>query len=195
MNFCEKCRRVSEQTSCGNCGNRKLRQVREDDFCFLIEESASYCRSLADSLKQRGIPCVELPCGSGVGTRFAMPLPNRQMFVQFRFLESAKELINDMEKSKTEALRVDLLENADMLFLSQKLQKKLTKKLRAAEVCDVLAYCVELIKTAHRITDEGLITSSVVGGHYLFCFSDHATISINSKTYEIISLTITKTRR
>ena len=195
MNFCEKCRRVSEQTRCEKCGRRMRRQVREDDFCFLIEESASYCRSLADSLKQRGIPCVALPCGSGVGTRSAMPLPNRQMFVQFRFLESAKELINDIEKSKTEALRADLLENVDRLFLSQKLQKKLTKKLRAAEVCDVLAYCAEIVKTAHRITDEGLITSDMTGGHYLFCVSDHATVLIHSKTYEVFSLTITKTRR
>lgn len=195
MNFCEKCRRVSEQTSCGNCGNRKLRQVREDDFCFLIEGRASYCRSLADSLKQRGIPCVELPCGSGVGTRSAMPLPNRQMFVQFRFLDRAKELIHDLEAAETEVLRADLLENADMLFLSQKLQKKLTKKLRAAEACDLSAYCAEIVKTAHRITDEGLITSDMAGGHYLFCVSDHAAILINSKTYEVFSLTITKTRR
>ena len=140
MNFCEKCRHVTEQTRCENCGSRRLRPVREDDFCFLIEESASYCRSLADSLKQRGISCVELPCGSGVGTRSAMPLPNRQMFVQFRFLDRAKELIHDLEAAETEVLRADLLENADMLFLSQKLQKKLTKKLRAAEVCDVLPY-------------------------------------------------------
>lgn len=195
MNFCETCRRVSEQASCENCGRRRLRQVREDDYCFFIEERASYCRALTDTLKQSSIPCVELPCGSGVESNYALPLANRQVFVPFGFLEAAKKVISDIQESETEALRADLLENAGMLFLSQKLQRKLTKKLRLARDSDVSAYCVELIKTAHRITDKGLITSSLVGGHYLFCFSEHATLSINSKTYEVLSFTLTKTKR
>lgn len=195
MNFCEKCRHVSEQTRCEHCGKRKLRQVLEDDFCFLIEGNSSYSRELADSLKQRGISCVELPCGSGVGTRSAMPLPNRQVFVRFRFLESAKELIRDMEAAETEVLRADLLENADMLFLSQKLQKKLLKKLRPADIGELSTYCAEIVKTAHRITDEGPITSDMAGGRYVFCVSDRGTALINSKTYEVFSLTIAETRR
>lgn len=88
-----------------------------------------------------------------------------------------------------------MLESASELFLSQKLEKKLLKKLQMSNIGELLAYCVEIIKTADRISEEGRITSCAAGGCYVFCFSDRATLSINSKTYEVISLTVSKARR
>lgn len=56
MNYCENCHRVSDQTRCEQCGRRKLRPVREDDFCFLTEDHASRCQSLIETFEADCVP-------------------------------------------------------------------------------------------------------------------------------------------
>lgn len=187
MNYCEKCH-VAAERCCPLCGTKKLRGIQDEDFCFLTGNSAAYCDMLEDIFKENDIPYAALPYGSGLEARLALPLQNRRLYVPFASLEAAKEIIRQIENSETESLRKALLQYADELNISPKLEKKLRKKLKLRED-EIFEYCVGIIESANKIVDNGRITDCSEGGHYLFCFSEKATLSINSATYEILSVT------
>lgn len=192
MNFCENCHCVTEQEYCPLCGAKKLRQVREDDFCFLTENSASYGEDLISIFKESGIPCSAVPYGSGLESRFALPLSNYRIFVPFNCLEKAENIILEIENSKTEELRGYILENCNQFNVSQKLEKKIRKKIKLTEEQDFFEYCIAVIKSSQKVVDSGMITGCRKGGHYLFCYSGNATLAINSATFEILSLNLNK---
>ena len=195
MQFCENCRFVFEGNRCPICDSKKSRPVQDDDFCFLTEKSAAYSAALTEIFRENDIPCSALSHTRGIEAYFALPPENNRLYVPFHSLEKAKAFLRKTENAETEAWRECLLRNAGNLHASQKFEKKARKKIRLSEDGDFFGYFVEIIQTANKIADEGAITSCTKGGHYLFCFSDTATISVNSETYEILSLTIPKTRR
>ena len=194
MKFCENCHCATEQEYCPLCGTKKLRQVKEDDFCLLTESSSMYGENLISILEESGIPCSAMPYGSGLESRFAMPLSNYRIFVPFSCLEKAKNIVLDIENSKTDELRGYLLENQNQFNISGKLEKKIRKKIKLTEEQDFFLYCLNIIKSADKIADNGMITSCLKGGHYLFCYSDKTTLALNSKTLEILSLTVLKNK-
>lgn len=195
MKYCENCYFVFDQERCPLCGNKKVRQVQEDDFCFLTEKSISHCEMLMKLLKKDNIYYSTMPYGRGIESYFGLPLENCRLYVPFSSLEKANKIMQQAEDSESEKLRNDLLENTNKLHVSENLEKKLRKKLKLSEENDLIAYCIDRIRYAHKLVDSGRITNCPNGGHYLFCFSDDVTLSVNSKTYELLSLTITKTRR
>ena len=211
MQFCENCRFVFEGNRCPICDSKKSRPVQDDDFCFLTEKSAAYSAVLTEIFRENDIPCSALPHTRGIEAYFALPPENNRLYVPFHSLEKAKAFLRKTENAETEAWRECLLRNAGNLHASQKFEKKARKKIKLSEDGDFFGYFVEIVvcycfKTSqktgqncpvftNKIADEGAITSCTKGGHYLFCFSDTATISVNSETYEILSLTIPKTRR
>ena len=54
MLYCEKCRRNTEEDRCPECGRKKLREIREDDPCFLIERDVIWSEVIEDILKENG---------------------------------------------------------------------------------------------------------------------------------------------
>ena len=179
MNFCDNCYFVSEATRCPFCGSKKLRQARDDDFCFLTEKSSAYGDMLLEVFKEHGIPCSAMPCGSGIETQFAMPLKNYRLFVPFSFLNEAKSIVLEIEKAETENLRDNLLKNENSLYASEKVEKKIRKKIRLSGESNFIKYCVGIIQAANKIVSEGRITGCLQGGYYLFCYSDDMILSDN----------------
>lgn len=65
--FCESCNVVTEGERCPVCGKKKLREVRDDDFCYFVTLSEGYARYFEENLKSENIPVVML--GQGYSSR------------------------------------------------------------------------------------------------------------------------------
>ena len=79
MKYCENCHVAAELPRCPLCGGKKLREIKEDDYCFLTEMRAMNGEMLADILRGNGIECVSMPSGSGLNTAMALPLENSRL--------------------------------------------------------------------------------------------------------------------
>ena len=137
MNYCENCFAAFDSPRCPLCGGRKVREIKEDDYCFLAEKSVLEGEMLADILRGNEIPCVTEPSGNGVRTAMALPLENRRLFVPWRCFCAAKSYLREIAEAETKKWRQYLSENADKLHLSAKLEKKIVKKSKGAcgEIC------------------------------------------------------------
>ena len=188
MNYCDNCSFVCEQTSCPICGHKRLREVRDDDFCFLADSKTSSCEMLTDILEEHDIPYVTVPYGKG--SVWALPMSGYKLYVPYRFFEKARSELVELENAETERLKTFLLENQNGFNVSLRNEKKFAKKLKLLGEQDLFSYCLNIIKSSKKIVDEGDISNCPKRGHYLFCYSDNATIAFNSKTFEILSITV-----
>ena len=131
MKYCENCHIAADSPRCPLCGGKKLREIKEDDYCFLTEMRAMNGEMLADILRGNGIECVTMPSGSGLNTAMALPLENSRLYVPWRSLEQANAYLREAAAAETEKWRQYLLKNADKLHISPKLEKKVIKKAKA----------------------------------------------------------------
>ena len=193
MNFCENCNVVTQDKYCPLCGGKKLRPVKSDDFCLITEAATSYSQTLMAAFDEEEIPYSALPYGSGVEAQFGIPLKNYRLFVPYSHYEEAIRIVRDIVNAETEKLRKNLIDGIGGLNISPKLEKKLMKKLRLYADADFFEYCVNIVETAKTIEEVlpsgGRLPS---GGHYIFCYADLATLTIDSATFEVLSLTINK---
>lgn len=189
MKFCENCNAATNKPFCPFCGTTKLRDVADDDFCFLAETQGGDGAKLADMLEENGIPYSAMPYGSGTESRLALPLSGYRIYVPYRFLKTAESLMAERSQSGTDAIKRQLIENVDKLNVLPATEKKIRKKMKLPADEDFFDYCIGVIDRADEITDGGLITGCKHNGHYLFCRTQSVTLAINSRTYEIIALT------
>ena len=169
-----------------------MREIKEDDYCFLTERSAAEGEMLADVLRGNEIPCVTEPSGCGVRTVMALPLENRKLFVPWRCFSAARTYLREIAEAETEKWRQYLLENADKLHLSPKLEKKIVKKSRGACGESVIGFCKNLCAFAERIEDGGTSYGRLGDGHDIICYAEIATAIIDSATLEILSVSFKK---
>lgn len=127
------------------------------------------------------ISCSALPYGNGIEAHFALPSSNYRLYVPFRSLQTAKDILREMENIKTEELRNNLLSNDNQFNVNPKTEKKIRKKIKLSENQDFFIHCINIIKSSIKIE---------VNGNYIYCYSDNAILVLNSLTYEILSLTI-----
>lgn len=191
MKYCENCHAATDAERCPLCKGRKLREVAQEDYCLLTELPAMNGEMLADVLRGNGIGCVTLPTGSGLNSALALPLENRRLFVQWKFWETAKRYLQEEADEETQSLRRYILDNAQRLYLSPKLTKKVFKKSRGACGDDAAAYCRDLIAKAERIYNGGPSCCSA-NGDDLICFTGGISIVVASETFEILSVSFSK---
>lgn len=180
MNYCENCYLAFMQERCPLCGSKKFRNVQDDDYCLLTETASSNYETLKEIFEEHDISCSALPYGNGIEAHFALPSSNYRLYVPFRSLQTAKNILREIENNKTEELRNCLLSYGQQLNVNPKTEKKIRKKLKLSENNDFFAHCINIIKSSTKIE---------YGGDYVYCYSDSATLVLNFKTYEILSLT------
>lgn len=152
-----------------------------------MEEHRCDCQELIDIFEENRIPYSAMPYGSGIETWLGLPLSNYRLYIPFNSLEKARKIVRKKENLITDGLRNNLLENAYQFNIKNKLEAKIRKRLKLSADEDFFDYCINIVEYADKIVDAGTITGCLKGGHYLFCYSDDAVITFNSKTYEIIS--------
>ena len=190
MNYCKNCYCATDYERCPMCGTKKLREAQEDDFCFLLEKDVAYCGMLTSIFEEKNIRFSTVPYGSGVRSAFGMSLENYRVYVPFASLEAAEKIVDERENFETETFRSSLMENSNLLNVSTKLKKKLEKKFGLSGDEEFFDYCRKVVESARKIVDGGKI--SYGDAHYLFCYASGVALTVNSKTYEILSLRSTK---
>lgn len=188
MNYCDNCYVATAEDFCPLCGSKKLRAVETEDFCLLTEIDRMNAQRLIDALTKNDIPCNALPYGTGVESKFALPLENLRLYVPFRTLENAESIVYAVQDLQTEDLKKHILDNINLLHVSAKLEKKCRKKLKLSEEEDFFDFCINIIENAYAVLDRGRIIGCPKGGRYLYCYFNNLTLSLNSETLEILFL-------
>ena len=96
MKYCEKCNSIVTLEYCPACGNKKIREVASDDFCFLVECGQMYGDMLNYALQEEEIQCALIPCGNGVRSKFVLKLDKYKVYVPYKHYERATEIFNTL---------------------------------------------------------------------------------------------------
>ena len=194
MNYCENCNIHTPESRCPRCGKRKLREIRDDDFCFLHEMEATFVENLKDKLEAEGIVCALIPSGSGLRTRVGLHLENYLVFIQYKGFEYVKSLFAQQAKLDFEKLQQEIIPHIDELFIFENDAKKVIKQLKLPKDTDIVELANSIILSATRGKDAGLITGgeddfaygvSSPNGHY-YCFAnDTHEVWFNSESMRI----------
>lgn len=97
MNFCEKCNIACGGDICPKCGRKKLRPVTEEDFCFAGRVDKLFGDNLKCILEQDNIECALIPYGTGVRSKFALPLENYLVYVRYKNLDYVRQMLTGAE--------------------------------------------------------------------------------------------------
>jgi len=86
--FCEKCNRLADGV-CPVCGNKKLREVQGDDFCYFTTVTEWQVKYFEETLKSNGIPVASQGEGVSVWTRLST---HYKVFVPYECFEKTREI-------------------------------------------------------------------------------------------------------
>ena len=186
MKYCENCHIVTDFPRCPACGAKVFREVREEDFCLLLERLRRTARCLRRSLKRRIFPALRCLRATGSALRSGCGWKMKSCLCRMRSCSGQKRSCARSPLGETERLRGQILQNADALHMAPRLARKLAKKWKAE---DVLNVCKEKIASARRIEDGGRRLDGPGSGHFLFCYADGATLCVDSESLEILSVT------
>jgi hypothetical protein len=113
MLYCPKCQLLidSDTDRCAACGSKKLREPGPDDPVLLLTADETKAIMIRSAFQENGIVFIEQDSGFGAPPSMLLGKPfygNRNIFVAFRDLNTAKELLNgigiaDAEDAKLES--------------------------------------------------------------------------------------------
>ena len=187
MNYCEDCKLLCGGDECPNCESTFLRQVRDEDYCFLTECTETMGKMLKYAFDDMEIPCALMPFGNGARSALGLNLGNYVLFVPYRHYEQAMDVVEGLSYNPTEDLRQNLLENEDKWHIQSKFtQRRMRKKLKVADDGELIACIRQGLTQAEQLTDNGPIGSCPEGGHYVVFVCRGIKIWFNSSTYEMI---------
>ena len=184
MFYCEKCHFLSDNTSCRNCGVDNLREVKDDDFCYLATIDEFFGKMLIDAMVNEDIKYLVIPVGNGVRSHVALSLGNYQLYVTYNQYRFASEIIEFYTQNYSlDKLREKILNNLSKWhFENNKVEKKIRKKLKVAQEIDLIEYIKEKVEKAESISDVGLMTC---GEHGLMVKSENIVLWFSSESFEI----------
>ncbi len=185
MFYCEKCRMVFETDFCEFCSETQLREVGDDDFCFLIECEELFGKMLEEALQNEGIKCAMRPVGNGVRSNFGLSLGKYQVFVPYQFYTQACDMLEFFrdDSSSTDTLKQILLDHIEKWSFEKKsAEKKIRKKFKLEKDVDVMETVKELVEQAESVEDMGLMS---YGEHGLLVKCDDFKLWFSSESYKI----------
>ncbi len=92
MLYCEKCQLLTQNKFCPKCKNKKLREVKDDDFCFFVSMDALSFEMFESSLQSINIDVVGLPFYThAVTMSSAGRAQGRAVFIRFKDLQVARQ--------------------------------------------------------------------------------------------------------
>ncbi|MBQ9805655.1 MAG: hypothetical protein IJW49_04010 [Clostridia bacterium] len=185
MYYCEKCHLLSETDACDYCFDEKLREVKDGDYCFLIECEEVFGKMFEEMLQKQGIACAMEPVGNGVRSQLGLSLGNYKIFVPYQFYSQACDMLEFFQdnSSSTDHLKEILLDNVDKwTFETRSVEKKIRKKYKLGKEADVMEYVKGIVEHAISIEDVGLM---YYGEHGLLVKSEDAKLWFSSESYKI----------
>ena len=188
MKYCEKCNSVVTSEYCPTCGNKKIREVAPDDFCFLVECEQMYGEMLKDALQEEGIECALIPWGNGVRSRFALNLEKYKVYVPYMHYEKAREILEALNNaSASDNIKELLLANKDKWHIaSERTEKNIRQRLKIGDGVDILEYIKEGVEKSQDVKDRGFIYSFVPPANGLTVKIGDVTLWFSDENFEII---------
>lgn len=183
--YCEKCKRLCATEKECDCGNQNIREVTDQDYCFLLVADEVPSEMLQDCFANNGIDSVLVPTGDGYRSALGLSLGKFIIYVLYSQYEQAKEIVSFFHQDPTNELRDDLIQHRELWHINKKMHKRLCKKLKLNAAEDVFDQMAELVDKADSISDNGVIASCVQRGHYLLVKTGGLRFWFNSVTYEI----------
>jgi hypothetical protein len=186
MYYCEKCSLLCEEEICSSCGKQVLREVKEDDFCFLTEAEEVFGKMLMDSLKNEGIACVASPFGSGVRSVLGLSLGGYRIFVPYRHYDAASEMLayfTEYDDPVADTLKEEILNGFESWhFESGFAEKKIRQKYGIGKEEDVMAFIRNSVEQTDDIEDMGLMSD---GEHGIRVKSEQITLWFSGESFKI----------
>lgn len=97
MNYCERCRILTDADRCPECGNLRLRAPRESDLCMVCEKPAVWSEAVADVLREAAVPEMHRGVlGAGLAMTLGQAAERDRFYVRFADLERAKQAVEDL---------------------------------------------------------------------------------------------------
>ena len=94
MLYCKKCKFLSSDERCENCGNKKLCEPKENDPIYLTTKDVMWSGVVEDILSQNDIPYLKQGwLGAGMTWMIGNGMEKNQFFVPFVAYEKSKELL------------------------------------------------------------------------------------------------------
>lgn len=187
MKYCEKCNTIVTLEYCPACGNKKIREVSSDDFCFLVECGQAHGEILKDALQEEKIKCSLLPWGDGVRSKLGLKLENYRVYVPYEHYERAREILAFYNDAESDNIKELLLANKDKWNIAnERTEKKICKRLKIDNNVDIFEYIRAGVEKSQDIKDRGFMYSFVPPAHGLTVRIGDVTLWFSAETFEII---------
>lgn len=103
MIFCEKCNYITAENRCPLCGNKKLRNVNNDDFCFFINLDTFHFTMFESALNEKKIDVIGIPYyPRAVAYGNAGRAQGRKVYLRYKDIGQAKEIYETLFGSDEE---------------------------------------------------------------------------------------------
>ena len=95
--YCEKCKHVFEGERCPNCRKSRVRPVRPEDPCFLVEKGEPWNGMLEDVLRQNGIPFLtDGRLGAGLAAYSGPIRESSRFYVRWDDMARASSIVDEL---------------------------------------------------------------------------------------------------
>ena len=186
MKYCEKCNCIVTAEYCPTCGNKKIRDVNSDDFCFLAECGQMQGEMLEDALQEEEIKCALIPWGNGVRSKFGLRLEKYKVYVPYEHYERAREILNAFySETASDNVKELLLANKDKWNMSEHTEKVIRHRLKIDDDVDIFEYIKDGVEKSQDVKDRGFIYSFVPPAHGLTVKIGDVTLWFSDESFEI----------
>ena len=184
MFYCEKCNSLSQTQECVHCGFNQLREVKDEDFCYLTTTNEDFGKMFVEYLRNEGIICASVPYGDGVRSQFALSLGQYKLYVPYKFYNNACEILGYFnENYSTNKVKEKILNNEYKWNIENvKVENKMRKKFKLNQDDNLLDFIKGKVEQAESVTDVGMMVS---GEHGLLVKSGEIVIWFSSETFKI----------
>ena len=153
--YCENCNIQSPTNRCPRCGKRKLREIRDTDFCFYDEMSDTMAESLKEILDEEGIGCARIPHGSGWRTKIGLRLEGYLVYVEYKGIPFVQDFFRKRRQRITEMLKKELEQKIDKLHVWEYDEANIRSMLKLKPSFNLIELFQNILNTAVAITDHG----------------------------------------
>ena len=95
--YCEKCHFATEEDFCPVCLSKKIREVRDEDFCFFNKMDVFYFEMFENALKEENIKVVGVPFYPLGTTKYnAGRARGRNVYVRYKDCPHAQDIFDNM---------------------------------------------------------------------------------------------------
>ena len=97
MFYCELCMMLGDdRIRCHNCGNKKLREPKNNDPVYLLERNSIWSGGIEDVFEDNGIPCMKRGArGPALSFILGSGSETYLFYVPYADYDKAKELMAD----------------------------------------------------------------------------------------------------